>query len=118
MAEQHGFRYRHAGDIDMLLYGDTNSAKNAIHLLFSGEKVKDSYLEPAPEVCPVEVNLYGATFRVIPVADLVKMKLTANRDKDRVHVRGMDAAGLLTPEVEATLPAELRARLQVTRETE
>ncbi|MCX6593216.1 MAG: hypothetical protein NTZ56_17000 [Acidobacteria bacterium] len=118
VAGQHGFRYRRVSGIDMLLYGETTGARNAIHLSFSGEKVKDTYLAPAPDVCPVEVSLYGSTFRVIPVADLLRMKLTSFRDEDRVHIRGMDAAGLLTADVEASLPAELRARLQVTRETE
>jgi len=29
---------------------------------------------------------------IAPVADLVKMKLTSFRDKDRVHVRDMDVS--------------------------
>jgi hypothetical protein len=46
------------------------------------------------------------------------MKLSAFRDKDRVHVRSMDSAGLITAGVEEKLPGELRARLQHVRETE
>jgi len=46
------------------------------------------------------------------------MKLSAFRDKDRVHIRSMDAAGLITPEVEKALPVELQERLQHIRETE
>ncbi len=45
--------------------------------------------------------------RFVPVIDLVRMKLNSYRDKDRVHVRGMDAVGLITPEVERALPVEL-----------
>ena len=55
---------------------------------------------------------------VIPVADLARMKLTSNRDKDRVNIRGMDSAGLITHEVEKTLMPELAARLKRIRETE
>jgi hypothetical protein len=55
---------------------------------------------------------------VITVADLVRMKLSSFRDKDRVHVRSMDAAGLITPEVKAGLPAGLLERLQHVRDTE
>lgn len=55
---------------------------------------------------------------VIGVQDLLRMKLTSNRDKDRVHVRSMDAAGLITSEVESSLPQELRARLAHIRATE
>ena len=55
---------------------------------------------------------------MIPVVDLVRMKLSSYRDKDRVHVRGMDAAGLVTLEVEQALSDDLRARLRHIRETE
>ena len=46
------------------------------------------------------------------------MKLSSWRDKDRVHVRGMEAAGLITREVEQALSEELQARLRHVRETE
>jgi hypothetical protein len=46
------------------------------------------------------------------------MKLSSYRDKDRVHVRGMDAAGLITRDVENGLSNELLARLGNIRETE
>ena len=46
-----------------------------------------------------------------PVADLVRMKLTSYRLKDRVHIQDMDTAGLITAEVEGGLPNELRRRL-------
>ena len=55
---------------------------------------------------------------VIPVADLLRMKLSSFRDKDRVDVRSMDAVGLVTREVEEKLPGELMERLRVVRETE
>ena len=55
---------------------------------------------------------------VIPLSDLVLMKLSSFRDKDRVHVRSMDAAGLITPDVEKKLTSELMARLKQVRETE
>jgi len=46
------------------------------------------------------------------------MKLSSYRDKDRVHVRGMDAAGLITRDVEQGLSEELLERLKCVRETE
>lgn len=46
------------------------------------------------------------------------MKLSANCDKDRVHIRSFDAAGLMTPEIERGLPETLREGLQKVRETE
>lgn len=118
IAEMNGFRFRHSAGLDMLLYGETTSARNAIHLLFAGEKVKDSQLEAHPGIRPVRTALHGQEFLVVPVVDLVRMKLSSYRDKDRVHIRGMEAAGLITRDVEVALTAEQRARLQHIRETE
>ena len=102
------FRFRHSAGIDMLLYGETSSACNAVQLLFAGER----------PLRPVRLGLHGREFWAIPIADLLAMKLGSYRDKDRVHVRGMDAAGLITPEVESALSGELQQRLRHTRETE
>ncbi len=118
IAEQHGFRFRHSAGLDMLLYGDTNSARNAVHLLFVGERVKETQLEAHPRIRPVRSGIHGQEFLVIPVIDLVRMKLSSYRDKDRVHVRGMDAAGLIPQEIEHELNEGLRSRLRHIRETE
>jgi hypothetical protein len=118
IAENYGFRFRHSAGMDMLLFGETNSARNAIHLLYAGEKVKATQLESHPRINPVRAGLHGQDFWVIPVLDLVRMKLSSYRDKDRVHVRGMDAAGLITTDVENGLSEELLARLRNVRETE
>ncbi len=118
IAEEHGFRFLPAAGIDMLLYGESNNARDAVHLLFSGEKVTHTQLEPHPTVRPVRAGLHGQEFAVIPVADLVQMKLSSYRDKDRVHIRGMDAAGLITPDVEGTLNEPLQTRLHHIRATE
>ena len=118
IAQDHGFRFRHSAGLDMLLYGETTRARNAVHLRYAGERVKASQLEPHPMIQPVLAGLHGQDFQVIPVLDLVRMKLSSWRDKDRVHVRGMDAAGLITTEVEQGLSAELLSRLRHVRETE
>lgn len=118
IAERHGFRFRHSAGLDMLLFGEGTSARNAIHLLFAGEKVKDSQLEVHPQIRPVRAGLHGQQFLVVPVVDLVRMKLSSYRDKDRVHIRGMDAAGLITDEVESALSENQQLRLKHIRETE
>ena len=117
-AASHGFRFRHTAGVDMLLYGETDTAKNAVHLLFSGEMVRPNQATPNPSIAPEKKRIQGGEVMVIPVADLVRMKLSAYRLKDQVHVKSMDAAGLITPAVEAKLPAELLIRLQHVRETE
>lgn len=115
-AELQGFRFCHAAGVDMLLLG----AKSAcpVPLLFSGEKVKPSQLTPNPPLAPERKMVRGQQVWVIRLVDLVRMKLSANRDKDRVHIRSLDAAGLITPEIERGLPEPLRSRLQKVRETE
>lgn len=117
-AGANGFRFRHTAGVDMLLYGETDSARNAVHLIFSGELVRPNQASPNPPIAPEKKWIHGGEVMVIPVADLVRMKLSSFRDKDRVHVRSMDAAGLITPEVEAHLSAELSTRLQHVRATE
>jgi predicted DNA binding CopG/RHH family protein len=118
IAAKHGFRFRHTAGIDMLLHGDTNSAKNAVHLIFSGEKVKSSQIVPNPPITPEKKHLHGGEVMVIPVLDLVRMKLSSWRLKDQVHIQGMDSAGLITAGVEDSLPAELLARLHQVRAME
>lgn len=102
----------------MLVYGDTESAKNAVHLVFSGEKVRANYPEPTPPIMPDQKQIHGKDVMVIPVADLARMKLTSFRLKDQVDIKTLDAAGLITTEVEMKLPPELSTRLKHVRETE
>jgi hypothetical protein len=46
------------------------------------------------------------------------MKLTSFRAKDEAHLKDLDEAGLITPEVETGLPPLLRERLARTRARE
>ncbi len=118
VAEQHGFRFRHVAGVDMLCYGETNKAKDAIHLLFSGEKVKASQIEPNPPLVPERVPIRGENVWIIPVADLVRMKLTTYRLVDRVHIKDMEEVGLITPQIERSLSPELLHRLEAIRAEE
>jgi len=55
---------------------------------------------------------------VMPVPELVRLNLQIFRLKDQLHVQDLDAVGLITPEIEATLSEPLRARLASVRATE
>ncbi len=46
------------------------------------------------------------------------MKLTRFRSKDETHLKDLDEAGLITPEIEAGLSETLRARLVQVRSRE
>lgn len=116
IAPDFGFQYRHAAGVDMLLDTRNPQARRAVHLVFSAEKVRPEYSEPVPDVQTPAVELEGTC--LMPVQELVRMKLTSFRDKDRVHVRDMDEVGLITPEVVASLSPELQTRLQYVRDTE
>jgi hypothetical protein len=110
----HGFRYRHVAGVDMFLTGE-RKARSAVHAVFVGEKVRPEYVEPIPGSEPVRS---GRGILIAPVADLVRMKLTSFRLKDKVHIQDMDGVGLITPAIEAELPAILRERLAEVRATE
>ena len=43
------------------------------------------------------------------------MKLTSFRMKDQLHLKDLDSARLITPEIEAALPDALRGRLAEVR---
>jgi hypothetical protein len=89
--------------------------RSEVHLLFIGEKVRPNY----PEVVPASEPVRSARgILIAPVADLVRMKLTSFRLKDKVHIQDMDGVGLITPAIEADLPPLLRDRLAEVRATE
>jgi hypothetical protein len=118
VAQLHGFTFRHAAGLDMLLPPGETKAGNAVHLVFSGEKTKANQTSINPPLRPEHISVHGIDVAVIPVLDLVSMKLSNNRDIDRVHVRDLDSVGLITPEIEHVLSSVLHARLQEIRGTD
>lgn len=107
--EQAGFVYRHAAGMDMFLDGPNAKARDAVHVIFSAEKVRPDYVMPAPDVSESED---AETFRLLSLEALVRMKLTSFRDRDRVHVRDLMAVGLVDRGWLDRVPAPLRSRLQ------
>jgi hypothetical protein len=90
--EEAGFIYRHVAGIDIFLDGPEAKARDAVHIVFAGEKVRPEYSEPAPGLDQAES---GGSFRVLTLPALVRMKLTSFRDKDRTHLRDMLDVGLI-----------------------
>ncbi len=107
--EQAGFVYRHVKSIDMFLDGPGTKARDAVHVLFAGEKVRPDDLAPAPEIDESEII---EKHNVLRLDALVRMKLTSFRDKDRMHLRDMLDVELIDESWKARLPDELAARLQ------
>jgi len=111
-----GLEYRHVAGVDMLVDASAPSARSAIHLVFVREKVRPQYVEPVPDFSEPAVADNGIL--LTPVADLLRMKLTSLRPRDKAHVVDLDSVGLITPEIESKLPDILRQRLQQVREEE
>ncbi len=111
-----GFRYRHAAGVDLLVDATKPKARSAVHFVFVREKVRPDYVEPVPDFSKPKLTEEGIL--LAPVADLVRMKLTSFRLKDKVHLQDMDSVGLITPKIEAGLPDALRERLHELRAEE
>ena len=95
--ESVGLEYRHVAGVDMLLQKGQRPGRRAVHMIFDG---------PDPNV--------GHTLQgipVVPLADLVTMKLTSFRLKDEMHLKDLDEQKLITPEIEARLSPLFRERL-------
>jgi hypothetical protein len=104
-----GFVFRHVKGIDMFLDGPGAKARDAVHVLFAGEKVRADDLAPAPAVTESEPT---PSFRVVALEPLVRMKLTSFRLKDRVHILDMIDVGLVDATWLPRLPAPLSERLR------
>ena len=85
------------------------SRRAGVHVVWADERVRPSYSCPAPSVEEGVRDPEG--FWVLDLPALVRMKLTSNRDIDRVHVADLFSVGLIDEAVRSGLPSELRERL-------
>jgi len=107
--EPAGFVYRHTGAMHLMLDGENGKARDAVHLIFANEKVR-----PDEPVANPDVGLSEKTgnFRVLSLEPLVQIKLTAYRDKDRMHLRDLLDLGLVDASWLPRCTSEHAARLQ------
>lgn len=85
--------------------------RRAVHLLWAGEKVTADCALPSPTI---EDRLFLEPGKaVVSLPGLVRMKLLANRDQDRVHLRDLIDVGLVSRDFLRDLPAYLAARLDL-----
>lgn len=99
-----------AAAMDVYLDGHDAKVRDAIHILWAGEKAVPDAIEPTPELGLTES---GDGFELVPLEDLVRMKLTSFRDKDRMHLRDLLSVGLIDENWPGRFSAELGGRLQV-----
>ena len=95
--------------VGMFLERTDPNPRKAVHLIWSGEKVRPEYPYPSPTV--EEREIIEPNMPVVSLAGLVRMKLMSNRDQDRVHLRDLIEVGLVDRSFLAPLPPELAGRL-------
>ncbi len=113
--ESAGFVYRRvaslgkAAAMDVFLDGPNAKVRDAIHILWAGEKAVPDAIEATPQL---DLTEPGDGFELIPLEDLVRMKLISFRDKDRMHLRDLSSVGLIDREWPARFSLILGERLQ------
>lgn len=109
-----GFDNKHTADLDLFLDSPSARPRDAVHIIFAGEKVRPEELLPNPDVTE---SVPSEQFRVLDLEALVRIKLTAYRDKDRTHLRDLLDVGLIDGSWCGRYPAELAARLRALVDT-
>ena len=104
-----GFIYRHVKSLDIFLDGANASARDAVHIVFAGEKLRPENPAITPDVSEFE---QAESFRLVTLDALVRMKLISFRDKDRTHLRDLLEIGLIDANWCERLPSELGSRLR------
>jgi hypothetical protein len=96
-------------NVGMFIEKSDPNPRHAVHLVWADKKVKAEDELPSPGLA--DRQYLEANTPVVPLVSLVQMKLMANRDHDRVHLRDMIDIGLIGSEMLAVLPKILADRL-------
>jgi hypothetical protein len=107
--EEAGFVYGKTMNVDFFLDEPDGKVRDAIHILFANEKVKQHDVVPTPDV--LDADLSGE-FPIVKLQSLVRMKLTSFRRKDQVHLLDMIGIDLIDATWPSRFEAELGQRLQ------
>ena len=109
-----GFVHRHTAQPDLFLDGPDGRPREAVHLVFAREFVRPGETLQNPNVTESEA---ANELRVLALEALVQIKLTAFRDKDRVHLRDLLEVGLIDANWTQRYPPELAERFQLLIDT-
>lgn len=93
----------------IVLEGPEGKVRDAVHIIFAREKTRADQPEPNADSTESED---AAGFRLIGLEALVRMKLNAFRDKDRVHLRDLASVGLIDAGWTSRFSGPLRERLE------
>lgn len=109
-----GFIYCHVRGVDRFLDGPERKARDAVHVLFAGEKVRPDDILPSPDIREGE---RAAFFRVLSLEALVRVKLNVFRTKDQMHLRDLLDVELIDETWKNRYPPELAERLHLLIDT-
>jgi hypothetical protein len=104
-----GFVYRHAAGLDLFLDDAAASPRSAVHVVFADELVRPGEHAPNPSVTE---SVDTGAFQVLSLEALVRIKLTAFRRKDQVHLMDLIGVGLVDSSWIGRLSSPLGARLR------
>jgi hypothetical protein len=104
-----GFVHVQLSGLDVFLDGDSGSPREGVHILYAQETVHPGEPVANPDVAESEDS---REFRVLSLEALVRVKLTAFRKKDQVHLLDMLEVGLIDASWCDKFPAVLAARLR------
>ncbi len=107
--ERSGFHYQDVAGVSMFMDGPDAGVRDAVHVVFAGERVRPDYPDVVPDLDHCTRIRDIAT---LPLEDLVRMKLTSYRLKDRVHLLDMLEVGLIDGTWPGRFDPPLRDRLQ------
>ncbi len=102
-----GFHHRNTSGLDMFVEHPEASARDAVHVLLVGNIERGG--EPNPDIEPAAT---ANDFQTVTLETLVRMKLNAFRDKDRVHLRDMISLGMIDTSWLDKYPQHLKLRLE------
>ncbi len=98
-----------AAAMDVFLDGPEARVRDAVHILWAGERATPDAVEPTPLLGKTEE---GDGFELVPLEDLVRMKLISFRDKDRMHLRDLASVELIDESWPGRFSPVLGGRLQ------
>jgi len=107
--ESVGFIYHEIMGVDCFIDGPDGSARDAVHLLYAGEKVRPEYAAPSADVSEV---VQADEYDVLTLEALVRMKLNSFGRKDQVHLLDLLEIGLIDATWLPSLLPEHADRLQ------
>lgn len=108
--EPHGFTHREVYGVDLFLDGPDAKPSQAVHIVFTNEKVKQHETVVNPGLDHVSHSPEG--YRIIDLQELVQIKLTAFRIKDQTHLIDLINIGLVDRSWINRYPPELAKNLE------